>query len=398
MAKIYISSTYKDLVEHRAAVHKALRMARHEVRAMEDYLAADERPLDVCRNDVAGCDLYVGIFAFRYGFVPETDNPEKKSITELEYLHAGALGKKRLIFLLEEDEPWIRPMMDEITGENKRGNLITALRRRLALDHTALPFRSREQLALLVSLAVNGVCPQAGPVPSETIRLPQPWHFDLDALVDACLERMGDRGLIGLGIPCAEADLLKNFGERLKTLIGRDRAKVRPLQKVDPKYAERAVTTIGLCRPQLTQHDVICPVELYDRATAAGDDINRRFWRALRDTFAGPLDHRLIVIMGRDLDDPGPADAAFPEGVIVLPAPEFTAEHVSSWIHGVVEGLGWPPRSIVTWKRAMIEGCGRGNPLWVAGVYHHIEYALQQLQGNPTAEEFLADLQGSLTP
>jgi hypothetical protein len=35
--------------------------------------------------DVAGVDLYVGLFAFRYGHVPDTDNPDRRSITELEY-------------------------------------------------------------------------------------------------------------------------------------------------------------------------------------------------------------------------------------------------------------------------------------------------------------------------
>jgi Domain of unknown function (DUF4062) len=392
MAKIYISSTYKDLVEHRASVHKALLSAGHEVRAMEVYLASDERPLGLCRDDVAGCDIYVGIFAWRYGYVPETGNPRKNSITELEYLHAGKARKPRLIFLLDEAERWHLPLTDAFNRENENGQRIAALRQRLEKTHTPARFRSPDHLALQVSLAVQKTCPSTG-----TIRLTQPWRLDLDALVDAAVERMGDRGLVGLGIPCAEAELLKNFGERLRDLIGRHQAKMRPLQKVDPKYAEQAVTAIGRCRPLLAQHDVICPVELFGQA-AAGGDINRRFWRALRDAFAGDLGHRLIVIMGREADDPGSADPTFPEGVIVLPAPEFTVEHVSSWIQEMVARLGWPPWSIAAWRKAMVEGCGRGNSLWIAGVYHHVAFALQLLQGNPTAEEFLAEFQGSGAP
>ena len=53
-------------------------------------------------EDVATCDLYVGIFAHRYGHVSNHDNPERRSITELEYRHAEALGFPLLVFLLEE--------------------------------------------------------------------------------------------------------------------------------------------------------------------------------------------------------------------------------------------------------------------------------------------------------
>ena len=37
---------------------------------MEDYPATDERPLDLSLKGVAKADLYVGIFAWRYGFIP----------------------------------------------------------------------------------------------------------------------------------------------------------------------------------------------------------------------------------------------------------------------------------------------------------------------------------------
>ena len=57
MAKIYISSTYSDLKEYRAAVYRALNRMKHDVFAMEDYVATGRRPLDECLTDVAGCDL-----------------------------------------------------------------------------------------------------------------------------------------------------------------------------------------------------------------------------------------------------------------------------------------------------------------------------------------------------
>ena len=73
MATIYLSSTYSDLIEHRNLVYRALRRMHHHVIGMEDYVATDQRPLDKCLADVGASDLYIGIFAWRYGFVPEEE-------------------------------------------------------------------------------------------------------------------------------------------------------------------------------------------------------------------------------------------------------------------------------------------------------------------------------------
>jgi hypothetical protein len=85
MARVYVSSTFKDLKECREKVIIALKRMGHEDVAMEYYVAQDERPLDKCQKDVASCDLYIGVFAWRYGYVPEGYD---KSITELEYREA----------------------------------------------------------------------------------------------------------------------------------------------------------------------------------------------------------------------------------------------------------------------------------------------------------------------
>jgi hypothetical protein len=94
--------------------------------AMEDYLAVDDRPLSQCLADVATCDLYIAIVAWRYGFIPPLDNPEQRSITELEYRHATKLGKPRLVFLLGEDVPWPPRFVER---DEKRAHL-EALRER----------------------------------------------------------------------------------------------------------------------------------------------------------------------------------------------------------------------------------------------------------------------------
>jgi hypothetical protein len=81
MKSIYLSSTYSDLKDHRRAVADLLRNCGYATDAMEQYAARDERPRNACEEDVAKRDIYVGVFAWRYGYVP--DKPaNQKSITE----------------------------------------------------------------------------------------------------------------------------------------------------------------------------------------------------------------------------------------------------------------------------------------------------------------------------
>jgi hypothetical protein len=153
--KVYVSSTFADLEQYREAVYKILRKSRHDVIAMEDYVAGDVRPLDRCLQDVADSDVYVGIFAWRYGFVPKKDNPDKRSITELEFRKAIELGKDVLIFLLREDAPWTPDFMDSHTGDGEDGIRIRALRDELNNSYMRSEFSRPDELAALVSAAVG---------------------------------------------------------------------------------------------------------------------------------------------------------------------------------------------------------------------------------------------------
>jgi len=63
---------------------------------MEGYAASEERPLDACLKDVKDRDIYVGMFAWRYGYIPpkEHGNAAGLSITECEYRRA-LVGRDR---------------------------------------------------------------------------------------------------------------------------------------------------------------------------------------------------------------------------------------------------------------------------------------------------------------
>lgn len=154
MKTIYISSTYKDLVQHRSVVHAALRKVRHDVRCMEDYVAKDDRTDQRCKHDAARCHIYIGIFAWRYGYVPSDDNPQQYSITEMEYRAARSSDRTTvLVYLLADDVAWPPQMMDSATGENKGGTRIASLRNELS-KHSPGLFRTPDDLATQVLAAV----------------------------------------------------------------------------------------------------------------------------------------------------------------------------------------------------------------------------------------------------
>ncbi len=102
--QIYVSSTFSDLDQHRAYLKLALEKAGYDVECMERYPAFDERPADKCLADVAACDIYVVLVALRYGYVPKDDNPQGKSITEMEYDKAIDAKRPKLAFMLDIDD------------------------------------------------------------------------------------------------------------------------------------------------------------------------------------------------------------------------------------------------------------------------------------------------------
>lgn len=120
MAKIYVSSTYLDLQDYRAQVERIIRRMGHEDVAMEYYVAEDQRPVDRCLSDVAACDMYIGIFAWRYGWIPKKNNRKKLSLVEMEYREAQKTGKPCLIFLLDGNTPWPPDFIDDDKTQIKR--------------------------------------------------------------------------------------------------------------------------------------------------------------------------------------------------------------------------------------------------------------------------------------
>ncbi|MSP38253.1 MAG: DUF4062 domain-containing protein [Deltaproteobacteria bacterium] len=156
MTTIYLSSTYSDLKEYREVVYQALRQSGYDVIAMEDYVATDQRPVEKCLKDVEKADIYVGLLAFRYGYIPPAghNNPDGLSITELEFRHAQASTKPCLLFIAKEDAGIALTLVDSYTGEGDKGELIGKFRRHALTAKSSRLFSSPYRLASLVQAAL----------------------------------------------------------------------------------------------------------------------------------------------------------------------------------------------------------------------------------------------------
>ena len=112
MHRIFISSVQKELAAERRALQDYIQgdpLLRRffEVFLFEDLPATDRRADAVYLDEVARCEIYVGLFGNEYGF----EDAEGISPTEREFTHASHLRKQRLIFVKGADDAGRQPKM-----------------------------------------------------------------------------------------------------------------------------------------------------------------------------------------------------------------------------------------------------------------------------------------------
>ena len=69
--KIFLSSTYNDLIEHRHTAHNALEQLGLQVIWMEAFIARPVESTKACLDEIEESELFVGIYAHRYGYISE---------------------------------------------------------------------------------------------------------------------------------------------------------------------------------------------------------------------------------------------------------------------------------------------------------------------------------------
>lgn len=147
--KVFISSTYKDLIDYRAAAIRAVEGTNYQASKMEVFGARPDEPLDACLKEVEESDFFLGIYAHRYGYVPAGSDI---SITEMEYVHARKLGKTIYCFVIdEENHPWLPKFIEGEPGASK----LKDFKRRIQTDHVCAFFTSSDDLGMKVANALS---------------------------------------------------------------------------------------------------------------------------------------------------------------------------------------------------------------------------------------------------
>jgi len=136
-----ISSTARDLPEHRKQVVEAcLRQNMFPLR-MEDLPANSDEAAKASLKMVETADVYVGVFANRYGYVPKANNPAQVSVTEMEYNRAVERKIERLIFIMDKSHPIT---VDDVEIENAAK--LKALKERIGTENIVNAFKSPDDL------------------------------------------------------------------------------------------------------------------------------------------------------------------------------------------------------------------------------------------------------------
>jgi hypothetical protein len=146
--RVFLSSTYADLIEHRRCVTDAIERLGHQTGRMEVFGARPEEPSEACVREIDQCDLFVGIYAHRYGYVPQGS---EVSITELEFQYAKDKAKPIFCFLVNEDYPWPPRMIEIEPGRTKLSRFKDAFQTKFVRE----TFTTPEDLAVKVATSVG---------------------------------------------------------------------------------------------------------------------------------------------------------------------------------------------------------------------------------------------------
>lgn len=146
MIKLFISSTSRDLAAYRQkAIEICQRFDVHAI-AMEYFEAMSAGATEGSLRKIDEADLYVGIFAHRYGYI---EPGYEKAVTELELDRAIELALDRLCFLVDPTYPWPPEAIDY---ENHLK--LEALKRRIERFHIRALFTSVDDFAVKFTQAL----------------------------------------------------------------------------------------------------------------------------------------------------------------------------------------------------------------------------------------------------
>lgn len=143
--RVFISSTYEDLLPERDAITALGARLKASFVGMEIFSSSSQTPLEVALQYVSQCDTAVFVIAHRYGSIDEESG---KSYVQLEYECAARMNKEILVYI-KADSALIKISQVDIKHSDKLFEFRASLER-----HHYRTFKTPEELALFVALDV----------------------------------------------------------------------------------------------------------------------------------------------------------------------------------------------------------------------------------------------------
>ncbi len=229
MTKVFIGSTKDDLIKHREAVRDAVIACDCQPVMMEYWPAMDANAVKACMDKVDESDIYIGIFAHRYGFCPAGSDI---SITEMEFNRATDNNLPRLCFLIDEKHPWQPDFVEGEPGKSK----LTTFKKRINSELIRALFKEPHDLQLQVERALNETLGGLKKARPNCNFVPNPEHFvgrvdelaalrsalSTDGAVTAITALKGIGGIGKTTLACAYANQDDRFQLKLYACLGQN--------------------------------------------------------------------------------------------------------------------------------------------------------------------------------
>ncbi len=146
---IFVSSTYRDLSNHREILRIAIEMSGYRFKGMEHFAAQQTPPLDVCLNKLDECEVYIGIIGHLYGSCPPG---RVRSYTELEYIRARELNKYIIVLFIGDGA---QITISQIEQHPEKIDRLNRFRERIQERHTIDTFNDEHEAAWKILAALR---------------------------------------------------------------------------------------------------------------------------------------------------------------------------------------------------------------------------------------------------
>jgi len=248
--------------------------------------------------------------------------------------------------------------------------------------------RTQERYDRLVEILFPGHATQLYQNITPAYLWASPRHFDLDELVQKCVDTYLSRqqqGLISFALHGQPEDVVRCLQDRIVELLEDDLLIEYQVSTLSFKY-NKVLDFVEKLKRTLKSSNII------QSFVVADESAFQSLWGLLSKEFNGES-HVIIVIMNLY------SDFELPETIIQLDPPVFSKYHMLAWMQRVNRTLQLPKHVIDCWKQLIWEECSCRSEsalqhiLDVEQVYSHLKFVEQELQRGISSELFFARLE-----